>query len=289
MAMPGPQRLQSDFLQRPAVLPGIPDELREWMARAHFVMAVCPKEEKGWVIPVILEYVGEKIERCRITPLKVVYEQRQGIFLACQGGQKPVENVVEPVERFNGWKRRDFGLGAYQDFQLRDDIGEDFSVISHDLQDPVFPELDPFVAFGQKGPHQGLERLNEGAVRAVLLVDVEFPGCEIAPVLHDRLLELLNQASLSYARRLGNEERAKRPSGSPLVFIEDDFGFSFAADHLRDEGNPMSMKGAFEREFTYRARLCILIPAPFEVGEKALTAPVAFLGLFEEHFGNDFT
>jgi len=53
------------------------------------------------MILIVSEYVREKVEGSSVTPLQVIYEDCQGVFLTGQAGEETVEDVMEPVKRFN--------------------------------------------------------------------------------------------------------------------------------------------------------------------------------------------
>ncbi len=84
-----------------------------------------------------------------------------------------------------------------------------------------------------------LTESDDGAVRDIFLVHVEFPGCEITPVLDDGLLQFLYQAGLADTGQSGNEQRTKRSPGDVFVLFKNDLGFLIPAHHFGNEPEPV--------------------------------------------------
>lgn len=141
--------------------------------------------------------------------------------------------------------------------------------------------------FTEKGPHEVSQRLDQRAVRDVPLVDVELPGCEVPPVSHDRLLQLLDQTGLANAGKPRDQERTKLTASDLLVLAKDDLRLAVAADHPRNERHPVGGDAGFQGKLADRAGGRVLVSAPHEVGKQAARRLVALLRLLEQEPGND--
>ncbi|EKD38632.1 MAG: hypothetical protein ACD_75C00668G0002 [uncultured bacterium] len=174
MAMLGRQGRKPYFMKYSSAFPDTRNKTGKRVAGVHLVMPVGSHQEEVGVFPGIGEYIGQKIERGRVAPLQVVDEKGQRVLFAGETRQKSVEEVVKPVQRFHRWQRLHRWLRSDQDFQLGNHIGQHLAVFAHRHLYFVFPYPHSLVAFGQKGAGQIAECLDQGIVRDVLLVEVEF-------------------------------------------------------------------------------------------------------------------
>ena len=210
-----------------------------------------------------------------------------GDLLARQAAQETVEQVVETVARLDGRERRlTAGCGP-----IRASSSGMTSMSTRPLS-PTAPRMLRFQRPARsslsvrKVRIRLLQRLDEGAVGDVLLVDVELARGEVAAVLHDRLLQLLDEAGLADAGQARDEQRAELAAGGLLVLLEDDPGLPVAADHLGDEDHPAGGNGAVQRELADGAGGRVLVPAAHQVVEQPPAALVALLRLLEHQPGD---
>src|SRR5262249_42205418 len=157
-----------------------------------------------------------QLERSRIGPLEVVEEQGDGVFRRREGAQELLHQEAEAVLGLGRPEDRRLRLSADDELELRDQIEQESPAPAGGLPELVLPGRERARRFGQDLADEVAERVRHRREGDVAADVIELSPDEVAALLSDGLVDLLDERRLADAGVAGDQAELGRAPARPL-------------------------------------------------------------------------